>query len=65
MNDDFNIDDMLKDLKETISVNPSNVPGIEDEESLSSFSFLFLECLQSDIGRAMAIRNFWMHLCSQ
>jgi hypothetical protein len=64
MKDDFDLDGMLKDLQENMSGGLSQSAEIH-EESLSSFSFLTLECKQGDIGRAMAIRNYWMHLCSR
>jgi hypothetical protein len=64
MKDEFDLDGMLKDMQETMSGGPSQSAEIH-EESLSSFSFLTLECKQSDIGRAMAIRNYWVYLCSR
>jgi hypothetical protein len=37
---------------------------IQEEPELVSFDFLMLDCLEKDIGRAMAMRNYWVYRCS-
>ena len=37
---------------------------IREEPELVTFDFLAIECLEKDIGRAMAMRNHWAYRCS-
>jgi|WetSurSiteA1Bulk_404760.scaffolds.fasta_scaffold174315_2 hypothetical protein len=51
-------------LQDDDAGEPLEESMIHEEPELVSFDFLTLDCLEKDIGRAMAIRNYWVYRCN-
>ena len=61
-------EDLLSDLQKHLSAMEARMSPmleIQIEPALISCDFLRLECMERDIGRAMAMRNYWASLCSR
>ena len=57
--------ELLAEIKEILSEPECEKPAIAEEPELATASFLELECVEKNIGRATALRNYWNWVCSR
>ena len=57
--------ELLEEIKEILSEPGCEDPGIAGEPELVAGGFLQIECVEKNIGRATALRNYWSWVCSR